>query len=302
MSTAALQFDPGFSHFNMGTRSSFAWPDVVLESTHSGLIGHDMGHYHPESSMSPPIHSRSATSSPPRMTAEQRELKRQRDQARRDSKLSARFHRAGSQGSQSGYEVTSPPSSQAEFVGTSSLPNMPVYTTAPTDISLLTEPTTLAPQMVLPPYSPPLPSSNQMGYPSPYSQPQYMDYSYPPSTGAPLSSHYGRPISHDPAMMSYPMHPVMQNGGAPQHHHDSQGAGVRVVQSRPKPQCWEHGCNGRQFSTFSNLLRHQREKSGQATKASCPDCGAEFTRTTARNGHLLHQKCKTKRQQSTSSA
>ncbi|KAH8749349.1 hypothetical protein F5883DRAFT_435836, partial [Diaporthe sp. PMI_573] len=48
--------------------------------------------------------------------------------------------------------------------------------------------------------------------------------------------------------------------------------------------------------TFSNLLRHQREKSGQATKASCPDCGAElFTRTTARNGHLLQQKCKQKR-------
>lgn len=62
--------------------------------------------------------------------------------------------------------------------------------------------------------------------------------------------------------------------------------------SRPKPRCWEHGCNGRQFSTFSNLLRHQREKSGQAAKASCPNCGAEFTRTTARNGHMLHDKCK----------
>lgn len=71
---------------------------------------------------------------------------------------------------------------------------------------------------------------------------------------------------------------------------------VRVVSPvRPKPQCWEHGCNGRQFSTFSNLLRHQREKSGQAAKASCPNCGAEFTRTTARNGHLQHDKCKQKR-------
>lgn len=67
---------------------------------------------------------------------------------------------------------------------------------------------------------------------------------------------------------------------------------VRMMQNRPKPQCWEHGCNGRQFSTFSNLLRHQREKSGQSTKASCPNCGAEFTRTTARNGHLLQGKCK----------
>lgn len=40
---------------------------------------------------------------------------------------------------------------------------------------------------------------------------------------------------------------------------------VPLVNTRPKPQCWEHGCNGRQFSTFSNLLRHQREKHGQAT-------------------------------------
>lgn len=67
---------------------------------------------------------------------------------------------------------------------------------------------------------------------------------------------------------------------------------VDVVGSRQKPQCWEHGCNGRQFSTFSNLLRHQREKSGTATKARCPHCGTEFTRTTARNGHLYGGKCK----------
>lgn len=69
----------------------------------------------------------------------------------------------------------------------------------------------------------------------------------------------------------------------------------RVLNSRPKPQCWEHGCNGRQFSTFSNLLRHQREKSGTASKSTCPRCGAEFTRTTARNGHMAHDKCKPRR-------
>jgi hypothetical protein len=73
-------------------------------------------------------------------------------------------------------------------------------------------------------------------------------------------------------------------------------AAMRVLNQRPKPQCWEHGCNGRQFSTFSNLLRHQREKSGTASKSYCPRCGAEFTRTTARNGHLAHDKCtKTRR-------
>ena len=98
-----------------------------------------------------------------------------------------------------------------------------------------------------------------------------------------------QPSIHDQGMM-YQVPPAMASGGGS---HD--GGHVRVVQSRPKPQCWEHGCNGRQFSTFSNLLRHQREKSGQAAKASCPNCGAEFTRTTARNGHMLHDKCKQRR-------
>lgn len=67
---------------------------------------------------------------------------------------------------------------------------------------------------------------------------------------------------------------------------------VEITSSRPKPQCWDHGCNGRQFSTFSNLLRHQREKSGTAMKSVCPYCGTEFTRTTARNGHMYGGKCK----------
>ncbi|KAL2011977.1 hypothetical protein VTN00DRAFT_4695 [Thermoascus crustaceus] len=67
---------------------------------------------------------------------------------------------------------------------------------------------------------------------------------------------------------------------------------VRVISSRPKPQCWDHGCNGREFSTFSNLLRHQRERSGASAKAECPHCGAVFTRTTARNTHIAQGKCK----------
>ncbi|KAL1913349.1 hypothetical protein Sste5344_000899 [Sporothrix stenoceras] len=119
------------------------------------------------------------------------------------------------------------------------------------------------------------------------------------------SPHHGGPHAHQ-TTPPLPPHAHAHNGAAG-HHHPYEGgivgsavgsagpAGVRVVQSRPKPQCWEHGCNGRQFSTFSNLLRHQREKSGQAAKAVCPNCGAEFTRTTARNGHLQHDKCKQRR-------
>ena len=69
----------------------------------------------------------------------------------------------------------------------------------------------------------------------------------------------------------------------------------KVLDRRAKPQCFDHGCNGREFSTFSNLLRHQREKSGSAAKSYCPNCGAEFTRTTARNGHMEQGKCKPRR-------
>ncbi|KAK4178632.1 hypothetical protein QBC36DRAFT_100723 [Triangularia setosa] len=279
MSAVAVSYDPGFS---MGSRSSFTWP--VMDSG-SGLLPPDMNHhYGSEASLSPPSGSRSITGSPPRntLTPEQRELKRQRDQARHNSKLHARGRRAGS-GSDSVY---SPPVTLADLTTSSSA--MPVYTTAPSQMSLMAEPSA---SHYLPPFSPPLPDQSQTSmFASPYPPQSYMpDYSYQPSPAPSLPSHYGsRPVMGDPNLGMYSVPPVM--GPGPQ---DTSGQ-VRVVHSRPKPQCWEHGCNGRQFSTFSNLLRHQREKSGQATKATCPNCGAEFTRTTARNGHLAHDKCKKK--------
>ncbi|KAL9630204.1 MAG: hypothetical protein Q9164_006537, partial [Protoblastenia rupestris] len=51
-----------------------------------------------------------------------------------------------------------------------------------------------------------------------------------------------------------------------------------ILEPPTKPKCWDHDCNGRIFSTISNLLRHQREKSGITSKPTCPNCGAEFTR------------------------
>ncbi|KAF2660696.1 hypothetical protein K491DRAFT_701513 [Lophiostoma macrostomum CBS 122681] len=112
---------------------------------------------------------------------------------------------------------------------------------------------------------------------------------YPPSsTSAAYPSYEPQPNLAAPnpgSVAGLPSSPSAQTNGVM----------PRVLNSRPKPQCWEHGCNGRQFSTFSNLLRHQREKSGTATKSYCPRCGAEFTRTTARNGHMQHEKCKQRR-------
>lgn len=106
-------------------------------------------------------------------------------------------------------------------------------------------------------------------------------FTSPPTTASQLY--------HAPTSFSYP--PPQQHGSNVRQSISRTESQVRVLNAKPKPQCWEHGCNGREFSTFSNLLRHQREKSGTAQKSSCPKCGAIFTRTTARNGHLAHEKC-----------
>jgi hypothetical protein len=58
-----------------------------------------------------------------------------------------------------------------------------------------------------------------------------------------------------------------------------------------KYRCWEHGCNGREFSSKSNLTRHQKEKSNAAAKSTCVLCGAIFTRNSARDTHLARQSC-----------
>jgi hypothetical protein len=66
--------------------------------------------------------------------------------------------------------------------------------------------------------------------------------------------------------------------------------GLQIVNA-----CWESGCDGTKFSSFSNLLRHQREqhgeKHGESAKATCNLCGLEFTRTTARNVHQENRVC-----------
>ncbi|KAL8804939.1 MAG: hypothetical protein Q9182_002249 [Xanthomendoza sp. 2 TL-2023] len=127
-------------------------------------------------------------------------------------------------------------------------------------------------------------SSNPYGpsYPSSYGVGDVGSHSLYPSPSARLPSNVSTSGSYRASRQ-----PSLAPSISP-HPDDS----IRIVENPRKPQCFDHGCNGRQFSTFSNLLRHQREKSGTATKSYCPRCGAEFTRTTARNGHMAHDKCK----------
>ncbi|KAL9104254.1 MAG: hypothetical protein Q9163_000802, partial [Psora crenata] len=111
-------------------------------------------------------------------------------------------------------------------------------------------------------------TETRSAYPSAPSIPG--SYGLPVTRGHPLQVPYGQPIP--------------EKGGA--------GADPRPLEEPKKAQCWDHGCNGRTFSTFSNLLRHQREKSGTSSKAVCERCGAAFTRKTARDGHFFNDKCK----------
>lgn len=57
--------------------------------------------------------------------------------------------------------------------------------------------------------------------------------------------------------------------------------------------CFDHGCDGRRFSSIGNLVRHQKEQRRglSARRYECPYCDQTFTRSTARNVHLSRGRC-----------
>lgn len=57
-------------------------------------------------------------------------------------------------------------------------------------------------------------------------------------------------------------------------------------------QCWDHGCNGRAFSSYGNFRRHIRERHTASKKHLCQVCGRAFSRSTARNDHYQQGKCR----------
>ena len=57
-------------------------------------------------------------------------------------------------------------------------------------------------------------------------------------------------------------------------------------------QCWQHGCNRKEFSSLSNYRRHCREKKLNRLY-TCPRCGRSFSRTAARDSHYQKRRCRT---------
>lgn len=55
--------------------------------------------------------------------------------------------------------------------------------------------------------------------------------------------------------------------------------------------CYDHGCDGRTFSSPENFRRHIREKQ-RSIVAICIFCQASFTRKSNRDKHLSNGKCK----------
>ncbi|MCJ1433247.1 Serine active site containing protein 1 [Xylographa pallens] len=59
-------------------------------------------------------------------------------------------------------------------------------------------------------------------------------------------------------------------------HHDE-----IIFDRRAKPQCFDHGCNGREFLTYNDLLEHQFEKSGTVTTTHSQRDYHQFIQTAA---------------------
>ncbi|KAI5201487.1 hypothetical protein AUEXF2481DRAFT_33756 [Aureobasidium subglaciale EXF-2481] len=64
------------------------------------------------------------------------------------------------------------------------------------------------------------------------------------------------------------------------------------INSRKDLRCWDHGCQGRAFSSRSNLRRHQREQDARVKLLPCPFCGTNFYRKWTRDQHVARMSCK----------
>ncbi|KAH8897935.1 hypothetical protein GQ53DRAFT_742768 [Thozetella sp. PMI_491] len=65
-------------------------------------------------------------------------------------------------------------------------------------------------------------------------------------------------------------------------------ADIRMLSQGPEPRCWDHGCHGRLFSNWSNLVRHQREKAALEARSTCRQCNTKFKRARGLVSHRCY--------------
>lgn len=87
-----------------------------------------------------------------------------------------------------------------------------------------------------------------------------------------------------------PSENTLAETGSDRHWTNSLRRGARP-QSTGVVRCFDHGCDGRRFSSVGNLVRHRKEKDGLSRKFHCTWCGMSFTRSTARKQHQDLSKC-----------
>ena len=68
--------------------------------------------------------------------------------------------------------------------------------------------------------------------------------------------------------------------------------GAQHVPGTNQIRCFDHGCNGRAFSSLGNYHRHLKERNEFSRKFFCSRCGRSFSRSTARNLHFEKNRCK----------
>ncbi|KAG7408265.1 putative C2H2-type zinc-finger transcription factor orf8 [Fusarium oxysporum f. sp. rapae] len=289
--TIAIHFDLAFS---TGQRSAFTQPSLPEASAfRSSILGPElpsMGNISGDS-LTPLPQSRPAKLNPSRLypSVDQLEVKRQSERWHRDMRLSKRRRCI-----KSNCFIESQPSI-TELPSTTTTVNIPAYT-ASLPVTLMNSISTiLSSSTYLQSHSSATIEHQQpqLAPVSPTTYPQSLQVSYNmPANYAAAYAIFNQtqsppaPIGQNTSFV-YQVPTLMGSGGT-----NTQAGHVGILQSPLEPRCWEHGCDGRQFSSFGNLRRHRREKSGKIAKVPCPNCGARFTRTTARNEHLLNGKCK----------
>ncbi|RBA14417.1 hypothetical protein FPRO05_03209 [Fusarium proliferatum] len=100
-------------------------------------------------------------------------------------------------------------------------------------------------------------------------------------------SNIAEPTHEDSHQVSLVQH-VTDSPGSENHVEaveDKTSRNTETLAYNSQNQCWDHGCNGRQFSNKGNLVRHQREKL-EKDPICCPHCYKTMSRKRSLPGHI----------------